>query len=439
MSGLAIPDVRWATLPGGLPVAVAQRPGVPLVAARFAVRAGSALDPDGAQGLAHLVAIASRRGAGRLSGRGIDDRVESLGADLAGAAEEDATVHGLSAPVEVVGRLAEVLAAVVTRPSFPLAEFERLRRRELAELAHDADEISTVADRALLQVVYGDHPYGHAVEGRGADLSRVRRPHAVAFHRRHFTPSQSLLVLVGPGDPDRTLDEARRILGSWKGEGAADGGEIPPARRSARRVILLDRADATQSQVRIGGVAIPRSSPDYLPAQVGNAVLGGGFTSRLVEAIRVNRGLTYGIRSRFGVGRVAGLFGVSTFTRNDAVGELLSVAFDEMSRFAADGPTEEETGRAAAWLAGLFPLGLETHDQWADRIVDSWIYGYDLAEIRERQAQLRAVTREQARDCTARHLPLGDGVIVAVGPASVLEPQLSRFGPVEVWPVRRAM
>ena len=438
MSGVVLPEMRAARLASGLRVVVARRPGVPLAAARLAVRAGSALDPEGAFGLAHLVAISARRGAGRRSGRVIDDLVESLGANLAGGAEEDASIHGLSAPVEVLPRLLEVLAAVVARPSFPPPEFERLRRSERAELAHDSDEASTVADRALLEAVYAGHPYGHAVEGRGQDLGRIRRRDAEAFHARWFGPGSALLVVSGPVDPDATVEEAERRLGTWK-PAPATPGEIPAALRRPRRVVIVDKADASQVQIRIGGVAIARRSPDYFPALVGNTVLGGGFTSRLVESIRVNRGLTYGVRSRFGVGRSTGLFAISSFTKNETAGELVEVALAEMARFAASGPSGEEVSRAASYLAGLFPLSLETHDQWADRIADAWIYGYEVDEVSGFQARIRSVTPEEAQKATARHLPVEDGVVLAVGPAGPLERQLSRFGPIEVWPIRRVM
>jgi zinc protease len=438
VSGVVLPDLHEARLAGGLRVVVGRRPGVPLAAARLLVRAGSTLDPKGAFGLAHLVAINSRRGAGRRTGRAIDDLVEALGADLGGGAEEDASVHGLSAPVEVLPRLLEVLAAVVTRPTFPQDEFERLRRRERAELAHDSDEPGTVADRALLEAVYGDHPYGHPVEGNGKDLARIRRRDAVAFHERWFGSADALLVVTGPVDPAQTLDAAERQLGRWR-PATEPIHASPSAVRRPRRVVVVDKPDATQIQIRIGGVGIARRSPDYFPALLGNAILGGGFTSRLVEAIRVNRGLSYGVRSRFAVGRDAGLFVISSFTKNESAGELVEVAQDEMARFAASGPTAEEVARASSYLSGLFPLSLETHDQWADRIGDAWMYGYDVAEVPGHPDRIRGVSAEQARDVARRHLPFEDGVVLAVGPAAPLEKQLSRFGPVEVWPVRRVM
>ena len=438
MSRVALPELRDVRLPNALRVVVGRRTGVPLAAARLLVRAGSALDPAGAFGLAHLVALSSRRGAGRRTGRSIDDLVEALGADLGGGAEEDASVHGLSAPVEVLPRLLEVLAAVVTRPTFPQEEFERLRRRERAELAHDSDEPGTVADRALLEAVYGDHPYGHPVGGRDHDLARLRRRDAVAFHETWFGPAQACLVVTGPVDPGQTLEEAERLLGRWR-PARARPPEFAGAIRRPRRVVVVDKPDATQAQIRIGGVGIPRRSADYFPALLANTILGGGFTSRLVEAIRVNRGLSYGVRSRFAVGRDSGLFVISSFTKNETAGELVEVALDEMARFAASGPAAEEVARAASYLAGLFPLSLETHDQWADRIGDSWIFGYGVDEVPEIPDRIRRVGAEEARLAALRHLPLEDGVVLAVGPASPLVKQLARFGPVEVWPVRRAM
>jgi zinc protease len=139
------------------------------------------------------------------------------------------------------------------------------------------------------------------------------------------------------------------------------------------------------------------------------------------------------------VGRSTGLFAISSFTKNETAGELVEVALAEMARFAASGPSGEEVSRAASYLAGLFPLSLETHDQWADRIADAWIYGYDVDEVSGYPARIRSVTPEEALQATARHLPVEDGVILAVGPAGPLARQLSRFGPVEVWPVRRVM
>ena len=435
---LALPELSEEGLPNGATLVTAIRPGIPLVAARLLMRAGSSLDPAGRFGLSHLVAQVARRGAGRRNGRGIDQLVESLGADLAGDADEDATVYGLTAPIEVLPRLLGVLVDVAAAPTFPAAEFERLRRREIAAIAHDFDEPGTLADRALQSAAYGNHPYAHAVEGRLRDLRRMRRADAVAFHRRHYAPGAATLVIVGPPEVRRDLGEARDRLSRWRAAGQTPP-EVSRCEAGRRQVVLVDKPDATQTQVRIAGAALPRRSPDYFPAVVTNAILGGGFTSRLVEAIRVNRGLSYGVRSRFAMSRSAGLFAVSSFTKNDTAGELVQVALDEMARFCEGGATAEEVARATSYLAGLFPLSLETHEQWAERLCDVRIYGYDLEEVRDYRERVRAVEATQVREVARRYLPVSSGVILAVGPARTVAPQLERFGPVHVLPARSVL
>jgi len=435
---LVLPELHETRLANGATVVVAPRAGVPLVAARLFVGAGSAVDPRGRSGLAHLVATVARRGAGRRSGAGIDVLVESMGADLSGDTEEDATVYALTAPVEAFERLLGVLVDVVAFPTFPQAEFERLRRRELASLARDSDEPATLAERAVFAAAYGDHPYGHAVEGKTRDLARLRRGDVRSFHRRWYAPALATLVVVGPVDAERTLGLARARLERWKSDVEAPP-EVSRAEPGPRRVVIVDKPDVSQTQVRIAGAAIPRASPDYFPAVVANAVLGGGFTSRLVEAIRVNRGLSYGVRTRFAMSRSAGLFVFSSFTKNETAGELVEVALDEMSRFSEAGPLPEELARATSYLAGLFPLALETHDQWADRLCDARICGYGLEEIREYRERVRAVGPEDIRRVARRHLPLDGGVILAVGPAKTVAPKLERFGKPEVLPARSVL
>jgi len=435
---LALPELREARLDNGATVIVAPRPGVPLAAARLFVRAGSGLDPPGRFGLAHLVSTVARRGAGRRSGAGIDALVESLGADLGGDAEEDATVYALTAPAELLERLLGVLVDVVASPTFPAPEFDRLRRRELASLARDSDEPATLAERAVFTAAYGDHPYGHPVEGRTRDLTRLRRADVRAFHERWYLPAISTLVVVGPVDAGAVMDLARDRLERWRAAGEPPP-EIARAERGPRRVVIVDKPDVTQTQIRIAGTALPRSSPDYFPAVVANAVLGGGFTSRLVEAIRVNRGLSYGVRTRFAMSRSAGLFLFSSFTKNETAGELVEVAFEEMGRFCEEGATAQEVTRATNYLAGLFPLALETHDQWADRLCDARICGYGLEEVQEYRERVRAVGPDEIRDVARRHLPLAGGVVLAVGPAKRVAPQLERFGKPQVLSARSVL
>ncbi len=438
MSAIAQPPVRRVRLENGLTVVVASRPGVPLAAVRLMVRAGSSLDPAGRFGLAHLVASAVRRGTRTRTGAELDAEVEALGAELGAGVDEDAASVGLSAPLEALPRLLAVLADVATRPAFPAREVERLRRREVAALAHDLDEPGVVADRATLMAAYGDHPYGHPSEGRGRHLAAVRRADLVAFHARHWRPSRATLLVVGPVDPEATVALARRRLGGWRG---AAGGEVEvaPAAPPQAAVVLVDRPDLTQAQLRIAGPGFARGSADHAAGVVTGAVLGGGFTSRLMEAIRVERGLSYGVRARFASGRAGGLFFVSSFTKVETAGQLVQVALDELRRFREGGPTEEELARVRGYLGGLYPLSLETHEAWAEKLAEVELYGLPPDEVGGFLDRVGAVDADACRALARRHLLGERRVVVAVGPARALRPQLEPFGPVTVLPARAVM
>lgn len=438
MSGIVQPPVRRERLANGLVVVVAARPGVPLAAVRLVVRAGSSLDPPGRFGLAHLVAAAVRRGTRARSGARVDAEVEALGAELGAGVDEDAASVGLSAPVEALPRLLAVLADVASRPTFPAPEVERLRRREVSALAHDLDEPGVVADRATLMAAYGAHPYGHPAEGRGRHLAAVRRAELAGFHGRNWRPSRATLVVVGPVDPEATLAQARRHFGGWRGDHGADLEIVPPA-PPAPGVVLVDRPDLTQAQLRIAGPGLARGSAEHAAGVVAGVVLGGGFTSRLMEAIRVERGLSYGVRARFASGRAGGLFFVSSFTKVETAGALVQVALDELERFRQAGPTEEELVRVRGYLAGLYPLSLETHEAWAEKLAEIELYGLPPDEVSGFLDRIAAVDAAACRSLAQRLLPGPRRVVVGVGPAARLRPQLEALGPVRLLSARAVM
>jgi zinc protease len=430
--------VHRERLANGLQVVVAERPGVPLAAARLVLRGGASLDPEGRHGLAHLAALAARRGTRRRSGPQIDLAVESLGAELGSGVDEDASYYGISAPVEGLGTCLDILADVASRPTFPAAEVARLRRREVAALAHDADEPALIADRALLEAAYPGHPYGHAAEGRSRHLARLTRADVVRYHGACYLPSAGLLVVVGRVRTPEVLELVRRRFGGWKAAGAPPPPPPTPSPPETR-VLVVDKPDVTQTQVRIVSAGFPRKSPDYHAGVVASALLGGGFTSRLMEAIRVNRGLSYSVRSRFLTSGVGGLFAISTFTKLDTTAEIVKVALDETARFAEEGPTGQELERTRSYLCGLYPLSLETHDQLAEKLADLALFDLPDEEVTHFPESVRAVDASAARAAARRYFPLQRRLVVVVGPARRIARALGEFGPVAVVPAGKVM
>ena len=237
----------------------------------------------------------------------------------------------------------EVLAQMVREPTFPQHEFDTERDRTLAQFANDLDDPGLLADRALQRALWGTHPYGHDVAGNRASVQRMVRDEVVAFHRDRFGPQVSRLVLVGAIDVASARPLVERAFAGWRG-GPTQVAVPPPLMQTAfeGKVLVVDRPDQTQAQVRLGGLAYRRGDAVSFPAQVMNAALGGGFTSRLVREVRVRRGLSYGVGSSFESMRSAGSFSVSSFTKLKTTRALLDVTLGEVARMGERGPTRQK-------------------------------------------------------------------------------------------------
>lgn len=431
-----LPPFEELQTSGGLKVILARREPIPLVSVRLVMRSGAAVDPAGRHGLADFTARLLRRGTKELSADAINDAVEFVGASLGAGAGEDYSAVSMTMPARHLDAMMEVMGQLVREPSFPENEVETARRRVLAQLANDLDDPGLVADRAMSTALWGDHPYAHDVVGSGRDVSRFTRESVVSFYRANYGPKISMLVIVGAVDPQKMHDAVERAFGSWTG-----GPSAPPALPSldraagAGRVLLLDKPDQTQSQVRIGSMAMRRGAPGWIPATIMNTTLGGGFTSRLVNEIRVNRGLSYGAGSGFDGLVAGGTFNISTFTKTESTSEIIEVALSEVRKMRAKGPTARELETAQTYISGLYPLRLETNESVAAAIAETRMFELGDDWVTRFRERVRAVTRAQAQEAARTWLPGPDPAIVVVGNAAKVKKQLKAFGTVEVRPV----
>jgi zinc protease len=429
-----MPPFEVHTTRDGLVVHAAQRGALPLVAVRLILRCGSTDDPAGKEGLADFTVRLMRRGTERLSADAINEEVEFVGASLGMGSSEDATSFGTTTPSEHFEAMLSVLGQIVREPSFPQAELETARSRTLAQHANDLDDPGTVADRAFLRALWGDHPYGHEIGGGEKSVQSFTRDDVVRFHREHLGPRIATLIVVGDVEPKRVFRAAERAFAGWKG--GPELTQLPPAAPKAAgagQVILVDKPEQTQAQVRIGGMGFAKGALDLFPARVMNMALGEGFTSRLVNEIRVNRGLSYGVGSHFDTLRAGGTFSISTFTKTSSTQEILEVALAETEKVRKRGITPAELLRAKTYLAGLFPLRLETNEALAGARAEIVLYELGEDWVDRYRERVHEVTLAQARQVAGKYLFAQKPAIVVVGKAAQLRKQVARFGEVKVW------
>jgi zinc protease len=431
---LMLPTRHESTTSSGLTVLAAERGALPLVAMRLVVRAGSAVDPQDKHGLADFTGRLMRRGTAKLSADELDEAIEFVGASFAVGSNEDLLSFFVTTPAEHFAAMMALLGQIVREPSFPEREVELARERTLAGFANDLDDPATIADRAFTRALWGEHPYGHDVGGCSAHVRTFTREDLVRFHRERLGPKVALLSVVGAVDPKTVMDEAEKAFAGWTG-GPEAAPRLPDTKKMASgRILLVDKPDQTQTQVRIGGPGFRMGHPDYFPSAAMNNVLGGGFTSRLVNEVRVERGLTYGISSYFEMLNVGGVFAISSFTQTEKTRELLDVSLAEVARMREGGISAAELKKAQRYLAGLYPMRTETNESVASIIGDIRVHGLGEDWVEKFRERLHAVVPRQTKEVAAKYLFPNPPLIVLLGKATAVKKQLKGLGTVKVVP-----
>lgn len=433
-SPLRLPAIHESTTSSGLKVLAAERGPLPLVAARLVIRAGSAVDPADKHGLADFTARLLRRGTAKMSADEIDETIEFVAASFSVGSSEDVLSLFVTTPAEHFPAMLSMLGQLVREPSFPEREVELARERALAGFANDLDDPSSIADRAFTRALWGSHPYGHDIGGSSAHVKTFTRDDLVRFHKEHIGPKVSLLTVVGAVSPQQVVEEAEKAFAGWEG-GPDAPPELPPADQvAAGRILLVDKPDQTQTQVRIGGPGFRVGHPDYFPSTTMNNALGGGFTSRLVNEVRVERGLTYGIQSYFDMMNAGGVFGITTFTQTDRTREMLDVTLGEVAKVRESGITPDELKKAQRYLAGLYPLRTETNESVAAVISDIRVHGLGDDWVEKFRERLMAVKPTETVEVARKYLFPQTPLIVLLGRAAEVKKHLQGLGPVTVVP-----
>jgi len=291
---LRLPPVMRATFDNGLRVLVAEYHELPLVEFHLIVGAGAAQDPAGKEGLAALTAGTLTRGTGKLSADELARAIDGLGGRISATPGSDGTIVTAEFLSKDFRAGLDLLRQVLLDPAFARDEVRRRRDEQAADIVAALENTSAVADKCFAGFLYGTHPYGRPIDGRSTTVPKLGRGDVADFYARWYRPNDTILVLVGDVAAAEATVRLREAFGAWRPRpDAVAARAAPPPRLTARRVLLVDKPDATQTQIRLGNVAIARSDPEYVPATVANTILGGGFTSQLIEELRIKRSLTY--------------------------------------------------------------------------------------------------------------------------------------------------
>jgi zinc protease len=286
-----------------------------------------------------------------------------------------------------------------------------------------------LASAVFRHVIFGQSDYGKPPEGTPESVRAIGRADVTSFHNQYYVPGRALLGFAGDITPEEAFEAAEKYFGSWTGTNAPAAESNVPATAPGMRIVIVDKPDAVQTQIRVGRAGIPRNHPDYLPLAVTNQIFGGGYNSRLNTEVRLKSGLSYDASSNFTSFLRAGTFQASTFTRNEQTVPATKMVIAEIARMSATEATDEELNVARNYLAGVFTISSETPDRVADRVVTAAFFGLPEDYNRTFPDKVRAITKEQVRDVAARYFKVADLDLVLVGNASVFRDALKQAFP----------
>ena len=427
----ALPPTRELILPNGAKLILAEKHDVPLIAFAAYVRGGALADPAGKEGVASLTAQMLRKGAGKRSAQEIAAAADGAGALLyTGANVELTWVAG-----EFLARdqrlMIELLSDILRRPSFPDSEFTKLKQQSIDAVLSEKDNPNNVLSDYGRAFFLRDHPYGRPLDGDESTLAAVTRADVLASCRDNFGGDRLILSVVGDFDSKRMEAALRSAFAGWARAPGPPPTAPAPRRSEGRKVLLVDKPDATQSYFWIGNLGIGRTDPDRDAVDLANTGFGGRFTSILNSALRINSGLTYGARCNIGRYLNPGALAITSYTKTESTQRAVDLAIKTLGAFRSSGLDSTAVLSVKSYLAGLYPTGLETSDQIAHRLAELALYGLSQEELTGYIDRIRKVDGGKLLQVIRRVYPDSkDLTIVLIGNAAAIRATAKRYGPV---------
>ncbi len=404
------PRIVRRSLSNGLELRAVRHRSVPIVSTVLLVPGGSSVDPADGHGLVSITAGLLDEGSKGQSALEIADRISRIGGDLDIEVGMDAVVVGMTTLDRFFETGLALVHEVVTAPNLANDDFNRIRNLRLERLRQMKDHAAAIAERAFARVLYDSHPYGHLPLGSEPALTSMSVDAVRAMHAAMFRPEGSTLIVVGDRAEDELLDAAAAMFDPWRAAASpitidrAAALAAPPSTPRAGLAVIA-RPGAAQSELRLGRVCAPRSTPDYHTLLVLNTILGGEFVSRLNLNLRESKGYTYGVRTGFNLRRGIGPFVVQTSVGTDVTGPAIQEALNEIRAIADSRPaTTDEVVQAFASLSKGYPRGFETAGQVARSVAQLALHGLADTYFEEFVPRLAQVTAADVSAAARQYL-----------------------------------
>lgn len=430
------PRYERRALSNGMQLVIAPVRKLPVATVIALVEAGATCDDPGREGIAHLTADLLLEGTLTSDGAELTERFERLGASVDASIEWDGAAVSLTALTEHLGPAVRLLGEVLRTPSFQPREVDRLKAERLAELLQLRAEPRGLADELFTRVLY-ERTSRYALPEGGVEesVAAIERDDVLRFYERRYRPAGVTLIVAGDISPDAAAEMAQATFGEWAGAAVPHVRTSDRPARDARALHLVSKPDASQSELRVGSVALPRQHPDYYKAVVMNAVLGGLFNSRINLNLREQHGYTYGAFSHIDWRRQAGPFVVSTAVQSEVTAPAATEVLAEIDRIRDAEIHPDELSLATSYLDGVFPIRYETTEAIAGALATLVRYGLPDDFYDTYRERVRAVSTADVLRVAREHLRPSALQMLVVGDPESIQSQLEamRFGPLTTY------
>ena len=425
------PPFESFTLDNGLDVIFVPQHEVPKLQLQLVVGgANPAVGPD-QQGIADMMADLITKGTFKKSAATIANEIESVGGSISASAALEYTSVSVDSLTTDTKLAFDLLSEVARYAVFPQSEFDVAKQQTLTLLEQDAVDPTSMANREFGRVLYPNHPYGYITTPE--TVGNLTRNDIRAFHRTFYRPNNALLIVVGDVTVEEARAETKRAFGMWQPAEVPDFLDYPETAPADTSVIyLVDRPGSEQATIHIGNIAIDARNPDRYALAVVNAALGSGSSSRLYLNLREDKGYTYGVYSRFAQPNSPASFRVLGDFNKDNAGAAIVEILAELKRIRTEPMSAQELSDAKGKLVGGFALAMEDPSTFANQLASRALTGVPIEELNVYLDRLEAVTADEAEAAAAKYINSDSPLIVVVGDAATLQPQLEKIKPVLV-------
>ena len=424
-----LPAYTKAVLPNGATILLLPRPGIPLVHFRVLIKGGVESDPQQMAGLASITAAMLRRGTGKRSATQFAEELEFLGGTFNSAFDTplgSATAISSEFLKKDFDQGLDILADAILHPAFSETEVRK-------NLAQAVDAVKATKDNPQASITnyfraafYGqNHPYGNPMDGQS--LTRISRKDIVDYHAKLYCGKNITVVVAGDFDLATAKTKLAEAFGQTPAGTPYVWRTVQPGTPKGR-MVLVNKADATQTYFQIGQPGVDKKSPDRTTLEVVNTLFGGRFTSMLNEELRTNSGLTYGANSQLSQERLPGAITISTYTKTDTTVAAIDLALEVLKRFNEKGVTATQLASAKAFVKGQYPTRhLETIDQLATLIGNIELYELGRDEVDGYFARIDGVTLERANAAIRKYYQRENLTFVILGAADKIRDAVNKY------------